>query len=75
MAFNKMNEKNLTIKQLKAMKSGIFAKGETSVEDYWDASKEMQIRWVAIRGGIHDWAIYYNLLGKNKTDEEIKAWG
>jgi len=65
----------LTIKKLKEMKPGIFAKGETSVEDYWDASKEMQVRWVATRGGIHDWAIYYNLISEDKTDEMIKNLG
>ena len=65
----------LTIKKLKAMKPGIFAKGDILVEDYWDALKEMHIKWVATRGGIHDWAIYYNLISENKTDREIKDYG
>ena len=66
----------LTIKQLKAMKPNtIFAKGETAVEDYWDTLKEMQVRWIAVRGGIHDWAIYYNLVNDNKSDEEIRNYG
>jgi len=66
----------LTIKKLKEMKpSTIFAKGETSIEDYWDTSKEMQVRWIATRGGIHDWAIYYNLASEDKTDEMIKKNG
>jgi hypothetical protein len=32
-----------------------------------------QIRWVAKRGYIHDWAIYYSTL--DKTPEEIEKWG
>ncbi len=36
----------------------------------------MQIRWVATRGGIHDWAIYYHLIDWiNWTDEMIKKNG
>ena len=57
------------------MKQGIFAQGQTSVEDYWDASKEMQIKWVAVRGGIPDWAIYYQKIEKDWSDEMIKSNG
>lgn len=55
----------------------IFAKGETLIEHPWfnnDApnkvngkgepdknGKFVKVRWVAIRGGIHDWAIYHSL--------------
>ncbi len=68
--------KELTLQQLKDMKSHtVIAKGETAVEDYWDASKEMQINWVAIRGGIHDWAIYYQLADKNWNTEMIIEQG
>ena len=65
----------LTLEKLKEMKPGIFASGETAVEDYWDASKQMQIRWVASRGGIWDWAIYYQLAEKGWSDEMIKSNG
>ena len=38
-----MNE-TLTLQLLKDMKPGIFVRGETAVEDYWDVNKEMQIK-------------------------------
>jgi len=66
----------LTLQQLKKMMPNtIFAKGEAEIEDHWDTSKTMQIKWIAIRGGIHDWAIYYNLIVEDKSDEEIKNYG
>lgn len=66
----------ITLQQLKDTKPNtIFATGETSVEDYWDASKEMQIKWVAVRGGIHDWAIYYQKAEEDWTDERIRDMG
>jgi hypothetical protein len=37
----------LTLDALKAMEPGMFAKGEGMCK-----------KWVAVRGGIHDWAIY-----------------
>lgn len=68
--------KILSLQQLKDMQPNtIFATGETSVEDYWDNSKEMQINWIAVRGGIHDWAIYYQLVEKNWSDSEIRNMG
>jgi hypothetical protein len=39
--------KLLTLKQLKEMEPGIFAQGEIEGK-----------KWVAVRGGIHDWAMY-----------------
>ena len=54
----------LTLDQLKAMPPGCaFATGtiENSPEGFF-VTREQQgrlIRWVAKRGGIHDWAIYY----------------
>ena len=65
----------LTLENLEEMNPGIFARGETSVEDYWDASKEMQVRWVAVRGGIHDWAIYYKLVKEDWTENMIRDQG
>lgn len=51
----------LTLQQLKDMDPDtIFATGETT--DGYDAvnmyGKGQELRWVATRGGIHDWAIY-----------------
>ena len=50
----------LTIKQLKEMKEGIFAQGETvdSPAGANMANTGKTIKWVAVRGYIHDWAIY-----------------
>lgn len=53
----------------------MFASGETFIEHPWfnDAKKiseggnleadgrSVRVKWVAIRGGIHDWAIYHSL--------------
>lgn len=66
----------LTIKQLKEMKPNtIFAKGE--IVDSPDGininNSGKQLRWVAVRGGIHDWAIYCHLA--EKEYEWIKDWG
>ena len=65
----------LTLEQLKEMKPGIFASGVTDVEDYWDASKTMRVAWVASRGGIHDWAIYYKLETEWWDNEMIRDMG
>ena len=58
----------LTIKKLKAIKPGIFAKGSGKIEHPWfnqakniDKNNETTVNWVAVRGGIHDWAIYHSL--------------
>ena len=73
-----MDKKNLTIKQLKQMKSDtIFAKGESLIEHPWfnndvpnkvnekdkpdKNGKLVRIKWVAVRGSYHDWAIYHSL--------------
>lgn len=50
----------LTLQQLKDMEPGVFASGE--VVDGPDGvnmtGSNRELRWVATRGGIHDWAIY-----------------
>ncbi len=51
----------LTIEKLKAMTPGeVFAKGNVidSPEGINVAGTGKEIKWVAVRGGIHDWAIY-----------------
>jgi len=58
--------KKLTLDELKEMKPGIFADGI-------GLDGQNEIRWVAVRGGIHDWAIYYGRLNQGK--EEIKSYG
>jgi len=59
----------ITIKDLKGMPSNtIFASGIGLIEHPWfnnaknvDENNETPIKWVAIRGGIHDWAIYHSM--------------
>ena len=66
----------LTLKQLKEMKPDtIFASGVDMIEHPWfnDATqvcdggtlepdgRSTKVKWVAIRGGYHDWAIYHSL--------------
>lgn len=66
----------LTLQQLKEMKPNtIFASGVGTIEHPWfnDAKKvseggsleedgrSTKVKWVAIRGGYHDWAIYHSL--------------
>ena len=71
-----MNKEILTLEKLKELPpNGIFASGSALVEDYWDASKEMLIDWVACRGGIHDWAIYYKLQIEGWSESMIKSNG
>ena len=57
------------------MKAGIFAQGRTSAEDYWNADALMVVDWVAVRGGIHDWAIYYQLVDKGWDEGQIRNNG
>lgn len=50
----------LTLEKLKTMEEGIFAQGETvdSPQGANMANTGKTIKWVAVRGSIHDWAIY-----------------
>ena len=66
----------LTLQQLKDMEPDtIFATGETT--DGYDAvnmyGRGQELRWVATRGGIHDWAIY--IAPKDWTEEMVKSNG
>lgn len=50
----------LTLKKLKEMKQGMFALGEV-IDDPTGANMAntgKMIKWVAVRGGYHDWCIY-----------------
>ena len=66
----------LTLKQLEVMEPNtIFAKGEIvdSPDGINATNGGGQLRWVACRGGIHDWAVY---CGKtNKDWKWIQYWG
>ncbi len=50
----------LTLKQLKDMEPGIFAKGKIldGPEGINMTNSGNMLKWVAVRGGTHDWAIY-----------------
>lgn len=52
----KQATKNLTLQHLKDMQPGIFAYG--TLQDCKICPEH--IKWVAVRGGIHDWTIYYD---------------
>lgn len=47
----------LSINKLKEMKRGMFATGTGTYPEIY----EQEIKWVAVRGIIHDWCIYYHL--------------
>ena len=46
----------LTILKLKELKPGMFASGVTTNPRL----HKDPVRWVAVRGDIHDWTIYYH---------------
>ncbi len=60
--------KTLTLQDLKDMKPNtIFAKGKSfdSPEGINMTNSRKMLRWVAVRGGIHDWAIYCHFADKD----------
>jgi len=60
----------LTIKDLKEMQhNDIIAKGTGLIREILDAP----IKWVAVRGGMHDWVIYYGLI--NSSDIGVILFG
>ena len=60
----------LTLEKLKAMESNtIFASGVTDDSRLY----KDPVRWVAVRGGIWDWAIYYHT--PEHTEYYIKRSG
>ena len=69
----------ITIKYLKQLKPHtIFAKGKTidNPSGINVANTDKVIKWVAVRGGIHDWAIFTdNPYTPQETFNDVKAWG
>lgn len=65
----------LTLQQLKDMEPGIFASGETTddPEGINMTNSGRALRWVASRGGIHDWAIYIHTA--DHSEQWVKAQG
>ena len=71
-----MSEEILTIEKLKKIKpDSIFASGVGLIEHPWfnnarpvseggtleDDGRSTKVRWIAMRGYIHDWAIYHSM--------------
>lgn len=61
--------KVITLERLKELEPGVFASGSGRIKHPWfnsakktvDGNGEAIVNWVAVRGGIHDWAIYHSL--------------
>jgi len=52
--------KKLTLTDLKEMEPGqIIAKGQSFIPEFW---RNGDLKWVAVRGGAEDWALYYGLV-------------
>jgi hypothetical protein len=65
----------LTLQQLKDMEPGIFSSG-TTTDDSTGANMTgsgKPLRWVAVRGDIHDWAVY--IQGNGWTEEQVQRMG
>ena len=66
-----LNFNMLTLEQLKEMKPDtIFASGIGLITHPWfndarkfleDDGRSTKVKWVAVRGGIHDWSIYHSM--------------
>ena len=65
----------LTLEKLKKMEPGIFAEGLStdSPGGIHMTGSGKSLRWVAVRGGIHDWAIYCH--HAENSAEWIKSQG
>jgi len=66
----------LTLQMLKDIKPNtIFATGIAKDEagGLHMANTGRELRWIATRGGIHDWAIYCHF--SDRTEEWIKSYG
>ena len=60
----------LTIEMLKEMKQGLFVRGEAvdSPLGINMTNSGKMLKWVAVRGGIHDWTIYCHWSEGNSYD-------
>ena len=67
--------KLLTLQDLKEMQPGAFSRGETTdnPEGCNITNSGRKLRWVAVRGDIHDWAIY--IFTADRDYEWIKRSG
>ncbi len=69
----------LTIAALDSMRPGtVFSRGEIvdSPEGYNVGATGTMLKWVAVRGDIHDWAIYTdNPWEPKESFEEVQDWG
>lgn len=69
----------LTLEKLKAMQPDtVFAQGviEDSPKGINIGNTGKELKWVAIRGGIHDWAIYADSPYESKDSfEEVAKYG
>ena len=66
----------LTLEQLKAMKPDTIFDSGQATDDASGINMDTTgrlLRWVAVRGGSHDWAIYCDLL--YKTIDEVRDTG
>jgi len=70
----------LTLDKLKAMEPNkIFASGYGMIKHPWfnhatknvDKNGMTKVRWVAVRGGIYDWAIYHSLDGNFISEDYL----
>ena len=61
----------LTLDKLKSMDpETIFSSGVTEIDHPWEVGNKVTVKWVAVRGGIHDWAIYHSF-----DSNIVVAWG
>ena len=64
----------LTIEKLKKMEPGVFATGTGCYPELLvGGMPKKEIRWIAVRGGYHDWTIYYSFVEDNIA--HIKDYG
>ena len=66
----------LTLQALKDMEQGsVFATGTTNDEPdgLFMANTNRQLKWVAVRGDIHEWAIYCHFA--DKSEDWIRSHG
>lgn len=67
----------LTVEKLMKLEPGIFATGtaRNSPDDVYMTNEfpDRELRWVAVRGEVHDWAIYVHW--SEESADWVKSWG